>query len=127
MSATDEYVDKIPLDSFMEEKIILKTDLTDNEFFVITSEKNDNLLKKYYRVDSKGQLWHIRTSLIYENIGEKVVYCRDCAWFDGSYCRHYDFVKKKDGKWKVWDVDKTENDYCSNGEEGEYEPWGFED
>lgn len=59
----------------------------------------------------------------------KVVRCKNCVNWDGMYCRSADFVKYrlKDGKktnWETYDFRTEENDYCSFGAEGDYEPWG---
>ena len=62
---------------------------------------------------------------------EKIVRCEFCRNYHDGYCRHEDFVswRMKDGQkvFKIHDVYRGLNDFCSYGEEGEYEPWGFED
>lgn len=63
---------------------------------------------------------------------ERIVRCRECNSFHDGFCRHPDFVSwryndKGQKIFKVHDVYRRENDFCSQGEIGEYEPWGFED
>lgn len=63
----------------------------------------------------------------------KIVRCKDCVNYDGHYCRNTNNVSfrfeeycgHKTKKWKIHDVAVEEDDYCSLGEEGDYEPWGF--
>lgn len=63
----------------------------------------------------------------------EIVHCNECIYYDRNdgYCRCEDFVhpKKENGQtvWKVTNVTRFMDDYCSRGEYGEYEPWGFED
>ena len=60
---------------------------------------------------------------------EKLIRCKDCCYFQeqGGLCRNPDFVRiRLDGTYKVWDVFRDYEDFCSQAEEGAYEPWEFE-
>lgn len=122
-----EMLAAIPLDSYMEERIVSSHELAENMFYIITVNDFDDVSKRFYKIeDGKPKL--IKRFPMFEREGENVVYCRLCGWYDGEFCRHYHFVKKSaDGKFRIWDVRRSSEEYCSDGEEGEYEPWGFED
>lgn len=58
----------------------------------------------------------------------QVVRCENCVNWDGTYCRSTEFVSfhmvNGRKKWDVTNVWREREDYCSKGEEGDYEPWG---
>lgn len=63
---------------------------------------------------------------------QNVVHCRECSSYHDGMCRHPDFVswrmnEKGEQAFRVWDVYRSPDDYCSQGETGDYEHWGFED
>lgn len=123
----EKSIEKLMFDEYLHERIVSKHELAVNMFYLITANDYDDVFKKFYKVE-KGFPYLIKSFHMSERDGEQVVYCQNCAWFDGEFCRHLNNVKKhSDGTFKVWDVRKSEEDFCSDGEQGDYEPWGFED
>lgn len=126
-SNLEECTKTIILDEYLHERIISVHEMARDMFYIITTNDFDDVAKKFYK-NENGKAKLIKRFPMMEREGEKVVYCQECAWYDGDFCRHYHFVKKQsDGTFKIWDVSRAVTDYCSDGEEGEYEPWGFED